>query len=186
MDDSLQTMNPMNDMPRLILYKSRKKAVVVTLLGFLFGIAGLLVLLLTDETVLGWCLLIAALFILIYGFGTLYDKRPYVVLTASGITELFTVRQEIAWDAIRYVDDFYFRGQYFVRLILERTSQPEIQPSWFWRFDRIYGEIGVKAVYIRMSGLQINSMQLAGLIRRMAQSDKAGRVTLLTELSTRL
>ena len=47
--------------------------------------------------------------------------RPptYIVLTEDGITEIFTIRGQIEWEAILYADDFYFRGQYWVRLLLD-------------------------------------------------------------------
>lgn len=159
-------------MPRIVIHKSRKKAVVVTVTGFLLGIAGGLFLEYSVEQIMGWCFIIAAGFTLIYGIGSMFDRRPYVILTEQGITELFSIREEIGWNAILYVDDFYFRGQYFVRLLLDRTYKSQsIRPTWFWRFDRIYGQEGVKAVYIRTSGLETNSMQLAELIRRMVEAD---------------
>lgn len=167
-------------MARIVIHKSRKKAVVVTVIGFLLGMAGGLFLQYTDQTVVGWCFIIAAVFTLIYGFGSMFDRRPYVILDEQGITELFSIREQIEWQAIRYTDDFYFRGQYFVRMLLDRNYKPHlIRPPWFWRFDRIYGREGMKAVYIRTSGLEINSMRLAELIRRMTQADNAGKAELL-------
>lgn len=117
---------------------------------------------------------------LLYGIGSLFDRRPYIILTVEGITEMFTIREQIEWAAILHADDFFFRGQYFVRLLLDRSYKPQlIQPSWFRRFDRIYEKEHVKAVYIRSMGLEIDSMRLVALIRRMKQADVAERAALL-------
>lgn len=167
-------------MSRLIIHKSRKKATVVIVVGFLLGIAGGLFLQYADNAVAGWCLIITAVFTLIYGFGSFFDRRAYIILTEQGITELFSIREEIEWDAVQFVDDFYFRGQYFVRLLLDRSYKPAIlTPTWFWRFDRIYENEGVKAVYIRTSGLEVNSMQLASLIDKMRKADVPERTELI-------
>ena len=128
----------------MIVHKSRKKAVCITVAGFLAGIAGGLILYCVRDVVLGWCFVATAGFTLLYGIGSLYDRRPYIVLTEDGITEMFTIRGQIEWEAILYADDFYFRGQYWVRLLLE-----------------------------------IDSMQLVALIRRMKEADVPGRIELL-------
>ena len=165
---------------KVIIRKSRKKAVCITVAGVLAGVAGGLILFYVRDRVLGWCFVLTAIFTLLYGIGSLFDRRPYIVLTAEGITELFSIREPIEWEAIRYADDFYFRGQYWVRLLLDRAYKPQlIRPAWFWRFDRLYESQGVKAVYIRTMGLEVNSMQLVALIRKMKQADQQGRRELL-------
>lgn len=165
----------------MIIRKSRKKATVVTVVGFLLGIAGGLFLFDADNTLVGWCFLLAAVFTLILGIGSTFDRRAYLILTERGITEPFSIREQIEWEAILHVDDFFFRGQSFVRLLLDRSYKPDlIRPTWFWRFDRIYGQEGVKAVYIRMSGLELNSMEMASLITRMIEADVPERIELLT------
>ena len=164
----------------MIVHKSRKKAVCITVAGFLAGIAGGLILYCVRDVVLGWCFVATAGFTLLYGIGSLYDRRPYIVLTEDGITEMFTIRGQIEWEAILYADDFYFLGQYWVRLLLESNYKPQlIRPAWFWRFDRLYESKGVKAVYLRTMGLEIDSMQLVALIRRMKEADVPGRIELL-------
>ena len=159
--------------------KSRKKAVWITGAGFLAGSAGGRILYYFREAVLGWCFVAPAGFTRLYGIGSLYDRRPYIVLTEDGITELFTIRGQIEWEAIRYAADFYFRGPYWVRLLLESNYKPQlIRPAWFWRFDRLYESKGVKAVYLRTMGLEMDSMQLVALIRRMKEADVPGRIEL--------
>ena len=66
---------------RMIIHKSRKKAVCITVAGLLAGIAGGLVLYYVRDVVLGWCFVITAGFALLYGIGSLFDRRPYIVLT---------------------------------------------------------------------------------------------------------
>lgn len=167
---------------RMIIHKSRKKAVCITVAGLLAGIAGGLVLYYVRDVVLGWCFVITAGFALLYGMGSLFDRRTYIVLTEYGITEPFAIREQIEWDAVLYADDFYFRGQYWVRLLLGRDYKPQlIRPAWFWRFDRLYESKGVKAVYIRTMGLEVDSMRLAALIRRMKEADMSERIGLLRE-----
>ena len=111
---------------RMIIHKSRKKAVCITVAGLLAGIAGGLVLYYVRDVVLGWCFVITAGFALLYGMGSLFDRRPYIVLTEYGITEPFAIREQIEWDAVLYADDFYFRGQYWVRLLLGRDYKPQL------------------------------------------------------------
>lgn len=167
------------------IHKSRKKAVCILIAGFLAGLAGGLVLHYAHDTVLGWCFVITAGFTLLYGAGSLFDRRAYILLTERGIDELFTIREEIEWEAILHADDFYFRGQYWVRLLLYRNYKPQlIRPTWFWRFDRIYESKGVKAVYIRTMGLEIDSMQLVALIRKMKDADMVGRMELLKKFGS--
>lgn len=162
-----------------VIRKSRKKAVAITIAGFLAGIAGGLILHYVHDVVLGWCFVITAGFALLYGIGSLADRRPYLVLTERGLTEQFTVRQEIAWEAILRADDFYYRGQYWLRLLLDRNYKPQIGTTGFRRFDRIYEAEGVRPVYIRTMGLEMDSMQLVALIRKMKEADLPERAELL-------
>lgn len=171
--------------PRLIVYKSRKKGVAITVCGFLLGIAGGLVLQYTDDEVLGWCLVIAAAFTAILGIGTLSDREPQLVITQHGITEPYIIKEEIEWNAVLHADDFFFRGQSFVRILLDKNYKPGlIRPAWFWRLDRIYGKEGIKAAYIRASNLDVNSRQLVSIIDKMVKSDDRERYVYLQRLIT--
>ena len=173
-------------MRKLVIRKSKKTAAIVTVAGFALGIGGALLLQYAGEEVVGWLFIITAAFTLIYGFGSLFDRRPQLVLTVEGITELFTIREEIAWEAILHADDLFYRGQYIVRLLLDRSYKPmSVRPSWFWRFDRLYAQQGLKAVYIRTSGLEMNARQLVGLSRRMTAADAAERVDVLKAFAGR-
>jgi len=148
----------------------------------LIATAGWLFLRFTDNNVIGWSFFILAVFCLIFGIGTLFDKKPYIILTETGITELSNIRQEIEWDAIRQVDEFYYRGQSFIRLLLDRNYKPDlIQPTWFYRFDGLYEQSGVKAIYIRMSFFEVNSIKLERFIQKMIQSDSITRRKLLNQ-----
>lgn len=164
-----------------VIRKSRKKAVCITIAGFLAGIAGGSILHYVGDAVLGWCFVATAVLTLLYGIGSLFDRRPYLILTENGLTETFTVRQEIAWEAILRADDFFFRGQYWVRLLLDRSYKPQLGTTGFRRFDRIYASQGFKPVYIRTMGLETDSMQLVALIRRMKAADPAHRLELLKQ-----
>lgn len=168
-----------------VIRKSRKKAVTITIAGFLAGIAGGLILHYVHDVVLGWCFVIAAGLTLLYGIGSLADRRPYIILTELGLTDLFTVREEIAWEAILHADDFYYRGQYWVRLLLDRNYKPQIGTTGFRRFDRIYQARGFRPVYLRMMGLEMDSMQLVALIRKMKQAELPQRVELLAQEAER-
>lgn len=164
----------------VVIRKSRKKATATTVAGLLAGIAGGLVLYYVGDRLLGWCFVITAVFTLIYGIGSLFDRKPYLILSESGITDMATVREEIEWDAVQFADDFFFRGGYFVRLLLRRDYKPQaIPPSRFLRFDRIYESKGMKAIYLRMGGLEADSMRLVALIRRMVAADARQRAEIL-------
>lgn len=164
----------------IVIYKSKSKAFLILLLSLLLAIGGWLLLHDMDKQVIGWSFIILSGMCLIFGIGTLLDKKPYIILTEKGITELSNVREDIEWDAIRQVDDFYYRGQYFIRLLTDRDYKPSlIEPSWFYRFDRLYEREGVKALYIRMGFFEVNAIKLARLIYKMTQADDAQRKVLL-------
>lgn len=169
-------------MERMALYKSRKKATVVTIVGFAVGIAGALFLLYADEIVVGWSFVIAAAFTIIYGIGALADRKPHIILTPQGITDPHDFREEIAWETIAFADAIFFRGQYVVRLLLRKNDKPDRRDAIGFRgFDALYAP-GVKAVYLHTDGLDIHSLQLAALIRRMTAVDASGRSDLLHDL----
>lgn len=164
------------------IYRSRKKSVIITVASLAAGAVGILVVLYTQDAVLGWLLIISSLFGLTLGLGTLFDKKPYIILSEHGITELSVIREEIGWDAILYVDDFFFRGQDFIRLLLNRDYKAEtLKPTWFNRLDRLYAQDGVKAMYIRTSGLEVNAARLVLFIKVMITSDPSRRKELLSE-----
>lgn len=164
------------------IYKSKRKAVIITIASLTVGIGGALVLLYAPDPVLGWLLVISSVFGSILGIGSIADRKPYIILSERGITELSVIREEIAWDEIVYADDLFFRGQDFIRLLLDRNYKPEtLKPTWFNRLDRMYAQHGVKALYIRTSGLEANSARILFFIRRMVAADPSRRRELLTE-----
>lgn len=168
----------MND--RIVIYKSRKKAVIITFIGFLLAIGGWLFIRYAVNNVSGWSLIILAAFCVIFGIGSWFERKPSLLLTENGITELSGKREEIEWDAIRQVDEFYFRGQFFIRLFTDKDYKRDIiQPTWFYRVDRIYAKEGVRAIFIRVDFLEVNALQLCDFIDRMIRADTRGRIRLL-------
>lgn len=159
-------------MEKLIIYKSKKKAVILTITSFLIILASCVLLETTDKNVIGWSLIIISFLTLIFGIGTFFDRKPKIILTDTGITETSTLREEIEWDAILRVDEFFFRGQYFIRLLVDCNYKPDlIFPTWFYRFDRIYAKEGLKALFIRVSFLEISSIRLSQIIQHMINAD---------------
>lgn len=165
---------------KVVIYQSRKKALLITCLGPLFIIFGGLFLQYTDNRMAGWGFIILAGMCLIYGIGIWFDRKPYLVLTEKGITDTTVIREEIEWEAIRKAGDFYFRGQYFVCLLLDRNYKPAlIRPTWFYRLDRLYAADNLKAVYIRPGILEINSARLIRMINKMKEATPEFRRSLL-------
>ncbi|MCD8030919.1 MAG: hypothetical protein LUF85_08915 [Bacteroides sp.] len=159
-------------MERIVIYKSEKKALVITVSSFLIACVGYVLLQHTGKEVISWTLLILSVCMLILGIGTLFDRKPKIILTSRGITETSNIREEIEWDAIRQVDEFYYRSQYFIRLLVDRNYKPDLLfPTWFYRLDQIYAQQGVKALFIRVSLLDISSIRLSQIIRRIIKSD---------------
>ncbi len=170
---------------QILIYKSGKKATIITLIGLLLVLTGWLFFRHSDNNVLGWSITILAILCIIFGIGTLLDKKPYLILTKDGITELTGIREEIEWDAIRQVDEFYYRGQYFIRLLIDRSYKPEsIQSLWFHRLDRLYKQEGMKAIFIRVGFLEVNSIKLSQFINRMIKADVATRVEILNKFES--
>ncbi len=158
-------------MERIMIYKSKKKALILTVSGILILLAGYLLLHHTGKGVIGWSIILLSVLMVLLGIGNFFDRKPKLILTSRGITETSSIREEIEWDAIRQVDEFYYRGQYYIRLLVDRNYKPDLLiPTWFYRFDRVYAQQGVKALFIRVSLLDINSVHLSQLIQRMIQA----------------
>ncbi len=163
-------------MERFIIYKSKKKALILAVSSLLIALAGYLFMQYTGKEVIGWSIIILSIFILILGIGTFFDRKPKIILTPSGITETSNIREEIEWSAIRQVDEFYYRGQYFIRLLVDRNYKPNLLiPTWFYRFDRMYAQQGLKALFIRVSLLDIGSIRLSQMIQRMVEAHNSDK-----------
>lgn len=165
---------------KVVIYQSKKKAMMITFSSPILAFIGWLFLRYADNTTAGWSFIILAGLCLLYGVGIWFDRKPYLILTEKGIIDLSVIREEIEWEAIRQVGSFYFRGQFFVSLLLDRSYKPAlIRPTWFYRLDRLYESQNVRAVYIRPGILEVNSAQLIRMINSMRVSDSATRIKLL-------
>lgn len=165
---------------KVVIYQSRKKALTITLLSPIWAVIGWLFLHYTDNVTAGWCFIILSGMCLIYGIGMWFDRKPYLIITEKGITDMSVIREEIEWEAIRRVGDLYFRGQFFVCLLVDRDYKPDIiVPTWFYRLDRIYATQNVKALYIRPGILEVNSARLIRMIKSMKNADASTRKNLL-------
>lgn len=165
---------------QLVIRQSRKKASVVTFVSPVFAVIGWLFLQYAGNTTAGWSFMILAGMCLIYGIGIWSDRKPYLILTEQGITELSVIREEIKWEAIRQVGDFYFRGQFFVCLLVDRDYKPDlIRPTWFYRLDRLYARENLKALYIRSGILEVSSARLIRMINCLREADTVTRLALL-------
>ncbi|WP_293664974.1 STM3941 family protein [uncultured Parabacteroides sp.] len=165
---------------RIVIYKSRNKAFVIIIVSILLVTAGWLFLQIPDKNIVGWSFIILSVLCLIFGIGTYFDRKPYIILTGKGITEMSTIRDEIEWDAILRVDEFYYRGLYFIRMLVERDYKPaSVRPTWFHRFDKLYEKDGIKAIFMRIGFYEINSIKLAGFMQKMIKADPERRIELL-------
>lgn len=169
---------------RVIIYKSKKKSITIIVISLLIAIGGWLFLQYTSKNVIGWSFIILSLMCIIFGIGSWFDKKPYIIMTETGITEMYGAREEIEWDAIRKVDEFYYRGQFFICLLTDKNYKPSlIRPTWFYRFDRLFEKEGYKAIFIRINFLEINSIKLSQFINRMIKANMEKRVELLNNFS---
>lgn len=165
---------------KIVIHKSRKKATYLLLFSLLVAIIGWLIIQYSGKNVVGWSIIILAGLCFILGIGNWFDRKPYIVLTESGLTVLNGTPEEIEWSAIRYVDDLYYRGAYFVRLLLARNYKPDLlPPTWFYRFDKLYAQNGLKAIYIRMGLYEISAIKFAAFIHKMTNATPEERVKLL-------
>ena len=155
-----------------VIYKSKSKAIRITVAGCLLVAAGSAFFLWADDRTLGWIFLISAALVLTLGISTYFDRKPQIILTDTGITELFTIREEVEWKAILGADDFWYRGQQFIRLLLPSGYKPgSIPPGWFHRLDALYRKEGYRAVYIRASGLDVHPDELLRMILAQANAE---------------
>ena len=173
-------------MNKIEIYKSKKTARIIIFTGLLLAISGGWFIQYADKSTIGGSFIILSILCLIFGIGSWFDRKPYIILTESGITEMFSIREEIEWSAIRQADEFYYRGQYFIRLLLDRNYKPTLmRPAWFYRLDRLYENEGLKAMYIRIAFLEVNSIALAQFINKMIKADAATRIKLLNSWRNR-
>lgn len=169
--------NKYNMNTEIVIYKSRKKAIIIIVTGFVLAIIGWLFFQFTYNDVAGWSFVILAVLSVILGLGNWFDRKPYIILTERGITETTTIREEIEWSAIHQVDEFFYFGQYFIRLLVDRGYKPSlIHSTWFNRFDRLYEKKGVKAIFIRVSSLELGSAKLTQLINKMMIANSTNRI----------
>lgn len=167
---------------RIMIYKSSKKGMMIVFGSLILALAGWLFLKYTGNEIAGWSFLIFAAFCLIFGAGTLFDRKPYIILSPAGVTDVHGIQEEIEWDAILGVDEFYYWGQYFIRILVGRNYKPSlIRPTWFYRFDRLYERKGLKGMFIRVAFLEVNSMKLASFMRKMVEAEVPDRFRLLNE-----
>lgn len=170
---------------RVVIYKSKSKAFAFIVASFILVIAGWLFLELPDKNVVGWSFIILSVLCLIFGIGTYLDKKPYIIMTEKGITELSSIREEIEWNEILQVDEFYYRGMYFIRVLVNKEYKSEgLRPTWFYRFDKLFQQEGIKALYIRTGFYEVNSIKLAGFMRKMMKADADKRIELLYNFRT--
>lgn len=170
---------------RVVIYKSKSKAFAFIVASFILVIAGWLFLELPDKSVVGWSFIILSVLCLIFGVGTYFDKKPYIILTERGITELSSIREEIEWNEILQVEDFYYRGMYFIRILVNKEYKPAgLRPTWFYRFDKLFEKEGIKAMYIRTGFYEVNSIRLASFMRKMMKTDTDKRIELLYNFRT--
>ncbi|MCD7973105.1 MAG: hypothetical protein LUG18_10665 [Candidatus Azobacteroides sp.] len=114
----------------IVIYRSERKSLFVIFGSLLLVAAGYLFLHNTNKEVIGWSIIILSVLCLIFGIGSLFDRKPQLILTKDGITEMNSVREEIEWNAIHQVDEFFYRGQNFIRFLVNRNYKPEsIQPK---------------------------------------------------------
>ena len=66
---------------KVVIYKSRSKAILFILVSLLLAIAGKLFLHHPDYYVVGWSFIILSVLCLIFGIGTYFDRKPYIILT---------------------------------------------------------------------------------------------------------
>lgn len=165
---------------RIVIYKSKKKSVIIIFTGLLLMVIGWLFFRYTNNNITGWSFTILAGLCVIFGIGSWFDKKAYIILTEKGITEMSGIREEIEWNAIRKADEFYYWGQYFIRLLLDRSYKSGLlQPTWFYRFDRFYAQKNMRAIFLRIGFLEVNAIKLTHFINKMVQADAENRIILL-------
>ncbi len=162
------------------IYKSKLKAAILLIFCLFFFMIGILVLQNSDKAVAGWSCIIIALLASIVGFYNLFDRRPQIIMNDDGITERTFKGEVIEWDAILNVDELFYRGQYYVRLMVDKDYKPTLVRShWLFRIDRYYARAGVKALYIKVSMLTVSSGDLTNFIHAMAGADNSRRDELI-------
>lgn len=170
--------------PILKIYKSRKKAGYLFLFAVVFVFFGVFLLEDNQRVVIGWSCIILGGFGMLYTLYAWFNRKPQIILSDIGISARTFRNEVIEWDAITASDEFFFRGQYYIRILVDKDYKPQIPRSgWFYRIDRIYAKNGVKAVYLNTNMLDVSSAQLNRFIHKMVLSNDAERKKMLNTAS---
>lgn len=160
----------------IIIYKSKKKAAYIILLSVVSIIIGILILANNNKPVAGWSIEILGFLFLLYGLYSLFDARPQLIINSDGISSRSHRYELIEWKAVLASGEFWFRGQYYIRLVVPADYKPSLIPAlWFYRVDKIYTRTSQKPVYLKVSMLELSSQEIIKIIRsRTKTNDPSG------------
>lgn len=164
------------------VYKSKRKAATMLLISVVVLIIGVLLVLNTDKQVAGWSIIILSGLGLLLGLSTLLDRMPLISVDETGIADRTQKNETIEWNAIHDANPFHFRGQYYLRIIVDKDYKPSLIGNRFYRLDRFNDKAGIKALYLKMSLLDADPANLVMFIRAMAHSEPEQRRRLMNEV----
>ncbi len=164
------------------IYKSKRQAITIIIISLAILVTGILLLTATDKTVAGWSIIILAALGLLFSISSVSDKKPQIKVNETGISDRTFPNELIEWGAIRNATSIDFRGQRYIRLVVDKDYKPSLPGNRFYRLDYLNNKAGIKAVYIKMSMIDADPAKLILFTRAMAQSNPAKRHQLMQEV----
>lgn len=163
------------------LYKSKSKAIFLFLISLGFMMTLLLIMndIIKSFSFQGFIIILSILFCalgMLVGLFLLFDNRPQMIITESGISDRTTNFAEIKWEQIKEILPVKISKQQFVSVIVDNTYNYQ-KPS---KFTSIFNTIfSIGDLNFNIDILNVNNEKLIDLFDHMLSTKKSDRKLIL-------
>ncbi|MFA7446251.1 MAG: STM3941 family protein [Flavobacteriaceae bacterium] len=160
-------------MKEVKLYKSYLRGLLLILISALFVFVGYLMIIKEDSSsfnvIMGWvCVCFFGLGIPV-GFFHLFDRRPQIIITESGIWDRTTREDEIKWEQIIGAYPLKIQREKFVSIIVDETFVFKSK-RYKWA-EKIVTGIGGQKLNLHLGQLKVNNYKLVEFINEIKSAD---------------
>ena len=111
------------------------------------------------------------------GLFHLFDRRPQIIITESGIWDRTTNEGEIKWEQIKGAKLLNIHGQNFISLFVDDTfTFSKKQYKWAAKLNE---EIGAQRLNLSLGQLKIDPIKLSDLLFQLTSTEKKERITVI-------
>ena len=108
------------------------------------------------------------------GFFHLFDRRPQIIISETGIWDRTTNQDEIKWDQIKDAYTLNIYGQKFVALKTDKSFKFK-RKQYKWALN-LTKAVGAQELNLHLGQVKIDSNKMASFIKEMIQTDKENRM----------